>query len=102
MMTEYKNIGKGRLYQNNFKISEKQPDYKGEIIIDSHKYSIAGWDNGPYIGLTVTNGVGKLFKNDNSEGNYPNYSGKINKGSSTYFIVGWNDGSSIGLKLSSK
>lgn len=101
-MAEYINIGKGRLYQNNFKVSEKQPDYKGEIVINGHSLSIAGWNNGTYIGLTITNGIGKLFKNDNNDRNYPNYSGKINKGSSTYYIAGWNDGSSIGLKLSSK
>tara|TARA_B100001250_G_C19402390_1_gene615319 strand:- start:261 stop:569 length:309 start_codon:yes stop_codon:yes gene_type:complete len=101
-MSEYKEVGKGRLYTNNFKVSDKHPDYKGHITINNKEYSIAGWDNGPLIGLTISNGVGKLFKNNNSSGSYPDFSGKINKGASEYGIAGWSDGSSIGLKLTSK
>ena len=98
-MSKYKQIGKGRLYINNFKVSDKHPDYKGHITINNKEYSIAGWDNGPLIGLTISNGVGKLFKNDNNSGGSPDFSGKINKGTSVYSIAGWVDGSSIGLKI---
>ena len=101
-MSEYDVIGMGRLYKNNFKVSNRQPDYRGNITINDKEYSIVGWDNGPLIGLTITNGVGKLFKKDNSGGNYPNFSGTINKGASVYNIAGWKHGSSIGLKLTKK
>tara|TARA_B100000965_G_scaffold391865_1_gene400717 strand:- start:3329 stop:3634 length:306 start_codon:yes stop_codon:yes gene_type:complete len=101
-MVAYKRIGEGRLYINNFKVADKQPDYRGHITINNREYSIAGWDNGSFISLNISNGLGKLFKNANSSGNYPDFSGKINKGPSSYLIAGWNNGNSIGLKLSSK
>jgi len=99
-MGKYKQIGVGRLYRNTYKVSgSKQPDYRGKIIINNKEYSIAGWDNGSLISLNISNGVGMLFKNDNSHANYPDFSGKINKGQSDYGIAGWENGNSIGLKL---
>ena len=101
-MNKYEKIGEGRLYPNSYKNpGSNQPDFREKITVNNKEYSIAGWDNGPVISLNISNGIGKLFKNENASGSYPNYTGKINKGETEYRIAGWDNGSSIGLELTS-
>ena len=50
--------GQGRLWNNDKKESDKQPDFTGSLVLDGVKYSVAGWNNvskqdKPYIGLRI-------------------------------------------------
>lgn len=35
--------GQGSLFRNEKKTSEKQPDYRGDLMIDGVKYSLSAW-----------------------------------------------------------
>jgi len=50
--------GQGRLWNNDKKESDKQPDFTGSLVLDGVKHSVAGWNNvskqdKPYIGLRI-------------------------------------------------
>ena len=42
-MTEYDNRGRGVLFPNKDKKSDKHPDYKGSVNIEGTEYDLAGW-----------------------------------------------------------
>ena len=50
--------GQGKLWNNDKKESDKQPDFTGSLVLDGVKYSLAGWNNvskagDTYIGVRI-------------------------------------------------
>jgi len=46
-MTQYDNTGKGALWKNDKKMTDKHPDFKGSINIEGREYWLSGWKRDP-------------------------------------------------------
>ena len=44
----------GSMRRNHEKQNDKQPDYKGSVLVAGRLYFISGWDNGDYYKLALT------------------------------------------------
>lgn len=44
----------GSMRRNHEKQSDKQPDYKGSVLIAGRLYFLSSWDNGDYMKIAVT------------------------------------------------
>ena len=44
----------GSMRRNTEKQNDKQPDYKGSVLVAGRLYFISGWDNGDYYKLALT------------------------------------------------
>lgn len=44
----------GSMRRNHEKQSDKQPDYKGSVLISGRLYFLSSWDNGDYMKIAVT------------------------------------------------
>ena len=58
-MTEYDNNLRGRLFKNDRKETDKQPDYTGDCEVGGQKYRLAGWmrkskQGTPYMSLQLS------------------------------------------------
>lgn len=67
-MTQYDNELSGTLSRNTFKDSEKQPDFRGNCVINGEGYKISGWiregKNGKFFSLSFTPKEQPKPKND--------------------------------------
>ena len=57
-LNQWDKEGQGKLWNNDKKESDKQPDFTGSLVLDGVKYSLAGWNNvskagDTYIGLRI-------------------------------------------------
>ena len=57
-LNKWDNEGQGKLWNNDKKESDKQPDFTGSLVLDGVKYSLAAWNNvskagDTYIGLRI-------------------------------------------------
>lgn len=58
-MAEYDNNLRGRLFKNDRKERENQPDYTGDCEVEGQKYRLAGWmkksqAGQPYMSLSLS------------------------------------------------
>lgn len=44
----------GSMRRNHEKQTDKQPDYKGSVLIAGRLYFLSSWDNGDYMKIAVT------------------------------------------------
>lgn len=44
----------GSMRRNHEKQNDKQPDYKGSVLIAGRLYFLSSWDNGDYMKIAVT------------------------------------------------
>jgi hypothetical protein len=57
-LNQWDKEGQGKLWNNDKKESDNQPDFTGSLVLDGVKYSVAGWNNVTkadvtYIGLRI-------------------------------------------------
>tara|TARA_R100000687_G_C6338174_1_gene112955 strand:+ start:231 stop:557 length:327 start_codon:yes stop_codon:yes gene_type:complete len=57
-LNQWDKEGQGKLWNNDKKESDKQPDFTGSLVLDGVKYSLAGWNNvskagDTYIGVRI-------------------------------------------------
>ena len=57
-LNQWDKEGQGKLWNNDKKESDKQPDFTGSLVVDGVKYSLAGWNNvskagDTYIGVRI-------------------------------------------------
>ncbi len=58
-MTEYDNTNRGMLFTNNYKESDKHPDWKGKLNVGGKDFDLAGWkktdkNGNPFISLSIS------------------------------------------------
>ena len=101
--------GKGRLYIQNGKPSQKAPDLKGLIILNNQHCFLSGWirtgknNKSKYISLFVSDkgtgldgkiiyknlGIGFLRFSRQTASKQPSYRGEITIGDNTYSLSAW-------------
>ena len=57
-LNKWDNEGQGKLWNNDKKESDNQPDFTGSLVLDGVKYSLAAWNNvskagDTYIGVRI-------------------------------------------------
>ena len=57
-LNKWDNEGQGKLWNNEKKESDKQPDFTGSLVLNGVKYSLAAWNNvskagDTYLGLRI-------------------------------------------------
>ena len=57
-LNQWDKEGQGKLWNNDKKESDNQPDFTGSLVLDGVKHSVAGWNNVTkadvtYIGLRI-------------------------------------------------
>lgn len=90
-------INSGVLYLNDQRTKENQPNYRGNVVTATGKYSLSAWKTNSAD--PFGNNRGAIFVNDSkNHENHPDMIGCVNINGAKFYLAAWNRVSQKGLE----
>ena len=89
-------VNSGVLFKNDKKSLPKQPDYRGNVLVEEGKYSMSAWEANCNDPFSPNKGV--MFQNpDKQDEKHPDLIGCINVNGTLHYLSAWERESKKGL-----